>query len=140
MQSLFDELGIIRVYSPELLLETLKFTATSGIPTGRKLAAFTCSGGEALMIGTLLSAAPSTDADGKGFAVSAYSRAGVLGDCTMPNTSYPLQFKNASLAVIAERLCAPFSIPVRVIGDMGAPFKRVRLTSVCRCRRKSTSI
>jgi acyl-CoA synthetase (NDP forming) len=49
-QALFDELGIIRVYSPELLLETLKFTATSGIPTGRKLAAFTCSGGEALMI------------------------------------------------------------------------------------------
>ncbi len=49
-QALFDQLGIIRVQSPELLLETLKFMTLSGIPKGNRVAAFTCSGGEALMV------------------------------------------------------------------------------------------
>lgn len=46
----FKRLGITRVFSPELLLETLKFMTVSGIPAGNRVAAFTCSGGEALMV------------------------------------------------------------------------------------------
>ena len=49
-QALFDLLGVIRVRSPELMLETLKFMTISGAPEGRRIAAFTCSGGEALMV------------------------------------------------------------------------------------------
>jgi acyl-CoA synthetase (NDP forming) len=49
-QALFDRVGVTRVYSPELMLETLKFMTVSGIPAGRRIAAFTCSGGEALMV------------------------------------------------------------------------------------------
>jgi acyl-CoA synthetase (NDP forming) len=49
-QALFDQLGVIRVKSPELMLETLKFMTISGIPAGNRIAAFTCSGGEALMV------------------------------------------------------------------------------------------
>ncbi len=49
-QALFDLLGVIRVRSPELMLETLKFMTLSGVPEGRRVAAFTCSGGEALMV------------------------------------------------------------------------------------------
>ncbi len=49
-QALFDQLGIIRVHSPEVMLETLKFMTISGIPRGNRIAAFTCSGGEALMV------------------------------------------------------------------------------------------
>ncbi len=49
-QALFDRLGVIRVRSPELMLETLKFMTISGTPEGRRIAAFTCSGGEALMV------------------------------------------------------------------------------------------
>ena len=49
-QALFDLLGVIRVRSPELMLEALKFMTISGIPEGRRIAAFTCSGGEALMV------------------------------------------------------------------------------------------
>ena len=49
-QALFDSLGIIRVRSPELMLESLKFMTVSGIPKGNRVAAFTCSGGEALMV------------------------------------------------------------------------------------------
>jgi acyl-CoA synthetase (NDP forming) len=48
--ALFKRLGIVRVYSPEILLETLKFMTVSGIPKGNRVAAFTCSGGEALMV------------------------------------------------------------------------------------------
>ena len=49
-RALFDRLGIVRVYSPEVMLETLKFMTISGIPRGNRIAAFTCSGGEALMV------------------------------------------------------------------------------------------
>ena len=48
--SLFDHLGIIRVTNPHEFLETLKFLCISGPVSGKKLAAFTCSGGGATML------------------------------------------------------------------------------------------
>jgi len=48
-QALFDQLGMIRVKSPVEMIETLKFLSVSGPPKGNKLAAFTCSGGDAAM-------------------------------------------------------------------------------------------
>ena len=44
------DLGIIRVDAPAQMLETLKFLSVSGIPKGRRVAAFTCSGGDAAMV------------------------------------------------------------------------------------------
>jgi acyl-CoA synthetase (NDP forming) len=49
-QALFDQLGIVRVDSPEILLETLKFMTISGTPKGNRIAAFSCSGGDALLV------------------------------------------------------------------------------------------
>lgn len=49
-QALFDQLGIIRVDAPADLLETLKLLSVSGAPTGNRIAAFTCSGGDAAMV------------------------------------------------------------------------------------------
>lgn len=49
-QALFEQLGMIRVGSPVEMLETLKFLSISGAPTGNKLAAFTCSGGDAALV------------------------------------------------------------------------------------------
>ena len=49
-QALFDQLGMIRVESPVEMMETLKFLSVSGAPKGRKLAAFTCSGGDAALV------------------------------------------------------------------------------------------
>ncbi len=49
-QALFDQFGIVRVDSPEVLLETLKFMTISGIPRGNRIAAFTCSGGDGLLV------------------------------------------------------------------------------------------
>jgi len=48
--ALFDRLGVIRVASPAQLLETLKFLCVAGAPKGRRLGAFTCSGGGATML------------------------------------------------------------------------------------------
>ncbi len=49
-QALFDQLGMIRVKSPVEMMETLKFLSVSGAPKGNKLAAFTCSGGDAALV------------------------------------------------------------------------------------------
>ncbi len=48
--SLFDHLGIIRVTNPHEFLETLKFLCISGPVSGKRVAAFTCSGGGATML------------------------------------------------------------------------------------------
>ena len=49
-QALFEKTGMIRVFSPVELVETLKFVSVSGAPTGNRIAAFTCSGGDAAMV------------------------------------------------------------------------------------------
>lgn len=49
-QALFDRLGVVRVDSPAMLLETLKMLTVAGAPTGRRFAAFTCSGGDAALL------------------------------------------------------------------------------------------
>lgn len=49
-QALFDRLSIISVTNPAQLLETLKLICVSGIPKGKRLLGFTCSGGGATML------------------------------------------------------------------------------------------
>jgi acyl-CoA synthetase (NDP forming) len=48
--ALFEQLAMIRVSSPVEMVETLKLLSVSGAPVGRRLAAFTCSGGDAAMV------------------------------------------------------------------------------------------
>ena len=52
----FKRLGICRVATPSELIELLKFLTIAGVPTGPKIAGFTCSGGGATMLAD--SAAP----------------------------------------------------------------------------------
>ena len=52
----FKRLGICRVATPSELVELLKFLTIAGVPTGPKIAGFTCSGGGATMLAD--SAAP----------------------------------------------------------------------------------
>lgn len=49
-RALFDRLGVVQVDTPAVLLETLKLVSVSGAPAGRRLAAFTLSGGEAAIV------------------------------------------------------------------------------------------
>lgn len=51
--ALFDRLGVIRVNSVPDLLETMKFISIAGLPKGKSLAVFTCSGGDGLMTADL---------------------------------------------------------------------------------------
>ena len=48
--ALFRQLAIVRVASPVEMMETLKFLSVSGVPAGKRVAAFTCSGGDAAMV------------------------------------------------------------------------------------------
>jgi len=48
--ALFKRCGIVRVFSPAQLLETLKFMCIAGVPTSNRVAGFTCSGGGATML------------------------------------------------------------------------------------------
>ena len=49
-QALFDRLGVIRVFTPAQLLETMKFLCVAGVPEGGRVAGLTCSGGAAAML------------------------------------------------------------------------------------------
>ncbi|WP_299848880.1 acetate--CoA ligase family protein [uncultured Roseovarius sp.] len=49
-QALFDRIGVISVTNPAQLLETLKFICVAGVPRGRAVMGFTCSGGGATML------------------------------------------------------------------------------------------
>ncbi len=51
--ALFRRVGVIRVESPTALLETLKMLSISGAPGGRRMMAFTCSGGDSGMLADL---------------------------------------------------------------------------------------
>jgi acyl-CoA synthetase (NDP forming) len=51
--ALFERLGVVRVYTPIQLLETVKMAVVTGCPKGRRLAAFTGSGGGAAMLADL---------------------------------------------------------------------------------------
>ncbi|SDF93120.1 acetyl-CoA synthetase [Limimonas halophila] len=55
--ALFDRLGVMRVRTPEALLETLKLFTTAERPAGRRLVSLSCSGGEAALAGDLMSGA-----------------------------------------------------------------------------------
>ncbi len=49
-EALFARTGVISVTNPSQLLETLKFLCVAGVPSGRRIAGFTCSGGGATML------------------------------------------------------------------------------------------
>lgn len=57
--------------------------------------------------------------------VSCYSLPGVLGDCTPPASSFPLEFDGQGLIQIAETLAKPFGIKVEFEAEQGAIFEEV---------------
>lgn len=71
--------------------------------------------------------------------VAAYSKPGVLCDCTAPGNfavqtatgvatgSFPHSFKKLSLDAITAQLCAPFGIAYKFVDSPGAPFDKVEI-------------
>lgn len=49
-EALFARTGVIGVTNPSQMLETLKYLCVAGVPSGKRIAGFTCSGGGATML------------------------------------------------------------------------------------------
>lgn len=85
--------------------------------------------GERLFTGTLVDVNPKLDPSSRTVAISAYSKAAVLADCTVPSTLLPFETNGLSLRQIAQRLIAPFGLDVVVTAPEGTPFRRVNTKS-----------
>jgi len=84
-------------------------------------------GGVPLFTGTQVGVVPTMDKEKRVVSVSAYSIPGVLGDCTAPASSYPIEFDDFTLRDIAQDLAKPFSIGIDFRDDPGDTFDRVAL-------------
>jgi len=84
-------------------------------------------GGSVLFTGVMVSVTPSIDAKSKTVSVSCYSLPAVLQDCTMPASSFPLEFNNQGLTAIATAIASPFGLSVEFQATEGAVFKKVSM-------------
>lgn len=65
---------------------------------------------ELLLTGTIVSHTIPVSAKPELIAISGYSKAGILEDCTIPVSAYPVQFDNLSLKQIIDKLLPIFDI------------------------------
>lgn len=112
-------------------IDTVSFSApfVDGIRPFSYLDIEVSIGSEAIFAGTLVSVVPSVEAEARRLAVDAYATCGVLNDCTMPASSYPLEFRDQTLAEIAPTLADAFGVGVSFAGlnIAGAPFPQVAI-------------
>ena len=80
--------------------------------------------GETLLTGTILRHKFPRSSKRELTTFSGYSKSGVLGDCTIPKSVYPLEFTNLSFQEIAERLIEPFGVEL-VIQDFGVVAREI---------------
>jgi prophage tail gpP-like protein len=66
--------------------------------------------GELLITGTLLSPVFQSGPEQQLMTISGYSKTGVLEDCEIPTSAYPLQSDNLTLEQIANRCIGPFGL------------------------------
>lgn len=85
---------------------------------------------ELMFTGLIINNAFSSDSGTNLVALSGYSLAGILEDCTIPVNNYPLENLNRSLKDISERLCGLFNIKVVIDSSVGNDANRVYLKSV----------
>ena len=88
---------------------------------------------EILLTGTVLNLSFVSSAQNNGLAISGYSVTGVLEDCQIPTSAYPLHSKGLDLKSITEKICAEFGIKVivdpSVSGKIGKVFKNATATN-----------
>jgi len=80
--------------------------------------------GELLLTGTILSHNFSQKVTQTMVSLSGYSRPGVLNDCEIPPSMYPLQFDGLSLASIARRLTPRFKVGVVIDPSVSGPMNK----------------
>lgn len=85
------------------------------------------SSGELIFSGVVVGIAPEVTPTSISLVVSAYAYAGVLMDCTVPKSAYPLEFNGLSLSVIANQLCSPFGVGVEFLEGSSELFDSVSI-------------
>ena len=118
-----DAVDTVEILAP--LAETEQFTELITPLAFRQLEV--ADGGQLLFRGTMVSVIPILTNQGSTVRIGGYSLPGVLSDCMAPASSYPIQFRRLNIAAIAEQLVQPYPFPVLQEGDVGGPFKRVKL-------------
>lgn len=66
--------------------------------------------GKVVLTGTILNSSFVSSADKNQLSITGYSKTGVLEDCQIPLTAYPLHSKGKDLKSIAEKICNAFGI------------------------------
>lgn len=84
-------------------------------------------GGAPLFTGTVVDISPESSAESSTVSLAGYSLPGVLGDCTMPGDSVPLEFNKQTFRQIMDTLLGPFEIESDVRVNTGPAFKKERL-------------
>lgn len=79
-------------------------------------------GGVKVFSGTLVSPNPVVAEKERTIQASGYSRAGVLADCTAPESMYPLEFYDDDLKTIADRVTEPFGLRTTFLKTAGDRF------------------
>ncbi len=82
-------------------------------------------GGTPLFTGVMMTPSPTLKNDRKSVAVSGYYLPGVLMDCPIPASAFPLEFNNQNLREIARTVAKTFGIAVDFKEDPGPIFERV---------------
>lgn len=77
-----------------------------------------------MFTGTLLTPAPSVTPDNRTINPQGYPLCGVLSDCTIPDTKYPLCYRNLTLEQIAKDILQPFGLQAVFDSSSGAPFEK----------------
>jgi prophage tail gpP-like protein len=77
--------------------------------------------------GTLLTPDPELTDQSSEITLQGYPLCGVLNDCMVPPTKYPLQCMGINMKGIADAACEPYSIPVVFDGEVGAEFTEVSI-------------
>jgi prophage tail gpP-like protein len=77
--------------------------------------------------GTLLTPDPELTNQSSEIALQGYPLCGVLNDCMVPPTKYPLQCMGITMKGIAEAACEPYCIPVIFDGEVGPAFTEVSI-------------
>ena len=75
-------------------------------------------GGVLQFTGTIVNIVPEVTTERRTLKVSGYSTCGILNDCNLPTSAYPLEFQNATFFDICKALTTPFEIEVTdAVGD-----------------------
>lgn len=80
--------------------------------------------GQLLLTGFILQYGFSLSASKKLVTVSGYSIPGVLEDCQIPLSAYPLQNDNLSLRQIAEKILLPFQIKIKIDDEVSQEMEK----------------